>query len=291
MKSCLKTVSAILAFALLLAVCTLSLSACDKKDDVIQAVDYARINDYKVKTETATYQDGQFTAKLYYPENAEAKYGVLFFVGTIIAPEYYDYLGNALAKQGYVVAIPFVPFAYFSYATQSRPIADLVVDSFKDIKFFVGGHSQGGGAAMRFACEEIESVQGAIFLAPLTFGARDATEEEYEAQHETHPEWFNVNNDGSISRTDTLKNTDLPTLFLEADGDKILSDADKKNASAKMPEGVQHHVLTHACHMGFSTSEMSLAGDGADMSEEDRENQLFLTTSYVLDFLQITVCD
>lgn len=290
MKSCLKTVSIILVLSLMLACGMLFLSACDKKENSVPRVDYARINDYAVKTETATYQDEMFTAKLYYPENVEAEYGLLFFVGTIIAPEYYDYLGNALAKQGYVVAIPSVPFAYFEYETKSRPIADAVRSKFDGIKFFVGGHSQGGGAAMRFACEEIDSVQGAILLAPLTFGARESTEEEYEALHEAHPEWFNVNNDGSISRTDTLKNVDLPTLLLEADGDKILSDADKNNARAKMPKNVQRHLLAHACHMGFSTSEMSLAGDGADMSEEDKENQRFLTASYVLDFLQITVC-
>ena len=296
MKTAFKKISIALltvAFALTLAT---SFAACNKKKDSIPDVNYAVTNNFEITTTDYTInpeakEEERIGARIYAPNGVNAKYGVLFFLGTLIAPEYYDYLGTALAKQGYVMAIAVSPFAFFGYEDKTKPIADDVLARYPNLKFFVGGHSQGGGAAMRFACEYFDNVLGAFFLAPLTFGARESTEEEYEALHEAHPEWFNVNNDGSISRTDTLKNVDLPTLLLEADGDKILSDADKNNARAKMPKNVQRHLLAHACHMGFSTSEMSLAGDGADMSEEDKENQRFLTASYVLDFLQITVAN
>ena len=293
MKRGFKTVAIIVSFVLLIVVLSLAFVACDKKD-AVSPVDYAKQNTYDVTTETMSIVpsegSAELTAKVYSPTGAEARFGLLFFVGTVIPPEYYDYLGEALAKQGYVVAIPSVPFAYFGYDSQSRPAADAILTRFNGIQFFVGGHSQGGGSAMRFACEEIENVQGAIFLAPLTFGARESSQEEYDKWNESHPEWFNQNSDGTIDRADTLKNTTLPTLLLEADGDKILSPSDKKDALSKMPEKMQHQVLENACHMGFSTAEMTLAGDGEGLSDEDKQNQRLLTVSYVLDFLQITVC-
>ena len=280
--------------ALIATIGVLSFAACNNKK--LPSVDYKKNNEYSVSTTTYVVnpeakEDEQLSAVIYTPDGVQAKYGLLFFLGTVIAPEYYDYLASALAKQGYVVTIVVEPFAYFGYDDRSKPIADKILAKYPDLKFFVGGHSQGGGAAMRFACENLDHVLGAIFLAPLTFGARDATQEEYDKDATAHPEWFNINTDGSISRADTLVNTTLPTLLLEASNDHVLSVQQKSEALDKMPQTMTHFVIQNASHMGFSTMELGLNGDGEDITEEDVANQQLLTVSYVLDFLQITVAN
>lgn len=293
MKRTLKSVCIFLIAALLSTIGVLSFAACNNKK--VETVDYKKNNAYSFTQTTYVVnpeadEASQLSAVIYTPNGVQAKYGLLFFLGTVIAPEHYDYLASALAKQGYVVAIAVEPFAYFGYDDRTKIIADKVVEKYQDLKFFVGGHWQGGGAAMRFACEHLDQTLGAVFLAPLTFGARDATQEEYDKDATAHPEWFNVNTDGSISRADTLVNTTLPTLLLEASNDHVLSTQQKKDALDKMPACMTHFVIQNASHMGFSTMALGLNGDGEDVTEEDANNQRLLTVAYVLDFLQITIC-
>ena len=301
MKTAFKKISIallIVAFALTLAT---SFVACNKKKDTLPDVNYAVTNNFEITTTDYTInpeakEEERIGARIYAPNGVNAKYGVLFFLGTLIAPEYYDYLGTALAKQGYVMAIAVSPFAFFDYEDKTKPIADDVIARYPNLKFFVGGHSQGGGAAMRFACEYFDNVLGAFFLAPLTFGAREATQAEYDKDAEKHPEWFNVTDSGKIYRADTLARTNLPTLLLEAANDHVLSAEQKLDALEKMPLEAQHFVINPGAHMSFSAwdDDSTLAvfmNDGDGITEAQKAAQKELTVSYVLDFLQITVAN
>ena len=215
MKSCLKTVSIILVLSLMLACGMLFLSACDKKENSVPRVDYARINDYAVKQEKMVVnpdavESQQFGANIYFPaDNVESKYGFLFFVGTAIPPEKYDYLATALAKQGFIVAIPFVSLnmTYAYYGENTKVVAEKIFEKYSDIEFFVGGHSQGGGAAMRFAYEELERIKGAVFMSPLCYAAHEIEREDYDP-FDPESEKYERDADGNIIyQFDTLSDT------------------------------------------------------------------------------------
>ncbi|MBQ9276737.1 MAG: hypothetical protein IJ226_03995 [Clostridia bacterium] len=299
MKSCLKTVSIILVLSLMLACGMLFLSSCDKKDDGMQAVDYARINDFAVNQEQLivnpdAVEAQQFGASIYFPAgNVEAKYGFLFFVGTAIPPEKYDYLATALAKQGFVVAIPIVSLnmTYAYYGENTKVVAEKIFEKYSDIEFFVGGHSQGGGAAMRFAYEELERIKGAVFMSPLCYAAHEIERADYDP-FDPESERYERDADGKIIyQFDTLANTTLPVLLLEASGDHVLTENMKNDARERMSQNTKRYEISPAAHMSFSTFDddaiLNLFNhDGDGLSQTDKDNQRFLTVSYVLDFLQ-----
>ena len=227
---------------------------------------------------------------------------MIFLAGTSMGPEYYSYLGNALAKQGYIVAIPFVyPFMllYGSYDT-TKTVAKNIMATYINTKFFIGGHSQGGGAAMRFACEE--EVLGAIFLSPLCYNAHNVENPNYDPFDENSQRYVLDENGEKVVQFDTLTDTTLPTLLLEASNDHVLSDEMKADALARMPKEFLHYVLTPASHMGFCYLEeidesigeshyVTFGKDGLDITEQDQKVQLEYTLTYILYFLQKTVAD
>ena len=300
MKKIFKRISIFILVTTLIATCAFSLFACNRKKG-LPDVDYRLDNDYNALTLTLDVPSeisNSLSVKIYYPENVNARYGFLFFVGTFISAEYYDYLGNALAKQGYIAAIPNVLVnATYAYYTQETKVAsERIQELYPNVKFFVGGHSQGGGAAMRFACEKLDNVAGAIFMSPLCYPAHECAIEEYNAYGTAHPEWFTQENSGDYLRFDTLANTTLPVLLLEADRDHVLNDEQKNDARVRMPASMMHYVLSPASHMSFSgmdgdAYEKSLNNDGEGMTQEEKEAQKRQTVNYILDFLQITVAN
>ncbi len=296
-----------LIFALLLAatLCLVSFVACDKqKDDGAVPVNYAKTNNFEVTSSTDVLnpeaeKQEQISATLYYPSDSSVKprYGFVFFVGSAIATDKYAYLGNALAKQGYVVAMPIVPLnmTYAYYESATKPAAEKVMAKYPDVKFFVGGHSQGGGAAMRFACEMEDKAKGVVFLSPLCYEAYPVERKDYDP-YDPESDRYERDEDGKIIyKFDTLAESSLPTLLLEASGDHVLTDDMKADAKSRMPKDADCHVIKPGSHMSFSTwdDDNTLAffnNDGDGLTQTDKENQRVLTVSYVLDFLQITVC-
>ena len=125
---------------LLVGICvllTLSLYACDKP---LPKVDPSLDNDFAVNIE-----DGE-DALVFSPIGAKPTVGLIFYVGTLIDAANYEYLVKALARQGYLTVIPKEMFAFYQYDNYES-----AYDRFKDVRFFLGGHSQGGGAAIRRA--------------------------------------------------------------------------------------------------------------------------------------------
>ena len=290
-------ISILLVVALL--VCTLTFFACNKKQPT---VDYRKTNDYSVKTEEYVFnpsadEEYQFGAVVYYPENVTAKYGFVFFVGSFIPSEYYEYLGTALAKQGYIVAIPNVMAnsAYTYYDSNTKVATEKIFNMFKGVKFFVGGHSQGGGAALKFAEQEEEHLLGAVFLSPLCYTV-DRLNPNYDPYNDPVSEMYERDEEGNIIQDrDTLENSTLPVLLLEAANDHVLTDAMKEDARSRMPANYTRFVLSPASHMSFSTLDsdsvlIAFNNDGDGMDEQEKIAQRSQTVNHILDFLQIIVC-
>lgn len=234
--------------ALLLCFASFCLIACDGKPENQDIyVDYGKDNSFEV--EFSEDED----AVTYMPIGVKAKYGLLFYVGTAIAPEHYAYLAEPLAKQGYAVVISKVLFAYLAYR-ETEP----AFEKYPNIEFFIAGHSQGGGAAVKRAQENIDSVKGVILCAPLCFGQ------------------------------DTIKDSELPTLLIEASKDGVLSKSMKADAKSRLPDARTEYML-EGCHMSFSSmdsdSTLNLFNDGP-VTDEVKAAQKEMTCRHILAFMR-----
>ena len=292
MKVALKNTSIILILVLALCLCAFSFVACNKKNgDATPIVNYRANNNFEISVENYTInpeaaQNEQLYARVFKPLNGIPKYGLVFFVGTFISPNNYDYLGEALARQGYVVIIPNSILAYWQYDTKSLPITTNTQQLFSDVQFFVGGHSQGGGAALRFACENMANTLGAVFFAPLMqYNTRSVSDDDTHS-YDNYAGQIDRDESGKIiAVSDTLVNTNLPALLLEADNDSVLDDGMKADSHDRMPKNVQNFVLQNASHMGFSKPP-----EGVVELTEDEVAQIENTINYTLSFMQMVVC-
>ena len=251
----MKKIFSIVVIVLVLSIFCVGAVACkeqESEDEGINYVDYTIENSYEVEK----VDDKELLS--YLPKDVTPRYGLIFYVGTAIAPEKYDYLGNALAKQGYVVAIPkgSSGFAYLMYTE-----TEVAFSRYPNIEFFVGGHSQGGGAAVKRASENLDKVKGVILYAPLCYG------------------------------TDTIKESGKPTLLLEATKDNVLTQDMKSDAKSRLPDTRTEYLL-EGCHMSFSAMDkdatLSMFNDGP-ISEEQKKAQKELTASHTLAFMKSIV--
>lgn len=274
-----------IAIALVLLITTaFCLLACDKDESV--SVDYSAENSFFVKTtdsdsalvfepvQDPVYGDSGMTyTKVNY------RYGVVFYVGTAIEPKYYEYLGTALAKQGYLVVMPKfkLNMAYNYYTEQEQAFSD-----YPNVKFFIAGHSQGGGAAIRRASENASSVAGAILLSPLAYRHKKLDENGKPVKDENGVE---------IYIADNLKDVDVPTLLIEAAEDRVLTDEMKADARSRLKEGYTQKAISPGAHMSFCTADSDetlkfFNNDGDGISESDKQAQRTQTVAYVLEFIK-----
>lgn len=273
-----KKIFATLSTLLIAIFCCIGFCSCDKNKKV--PVDYASDMNFDVKI----VEDDDY--KIYEPisndgKEVDYKYGVIFYLGTAINEDNYDYLGNALAKQGYLAVMPKIYFAYFQYKDVENAF-----ERYKDVKFFIGGHSQGGGAAIRRAQENSNQVAGAILFAPLA------------SRHQLLDEEGNpvVNDDGiTVYVNDSLKDLQLPTLLLEASGDHVLKQEFKDDALSRLnPATLTRYMIEPGAHMSFSTFDSDsilemFKNDGDGITEEQKAEQRRLTVVYTLAFLRSVV--
>ncbi|MBR4800789.1 MAG: hypothetical protein IK048_03890 [Clostridia bacterium] len=292
MKKTLGKCFTILIVLIVLTTSVFVLASCDKKDDL--SVNYMVSNDYEITVtdyQTQSEQGNRCFARVYQPKDVAPKYGLLFFLGTFMRVENYEYLGEALAKQGYVVIIPNSFLSYWQYDDITLPITQKALELFPDVKFFVGGHSQGGGAALRYICEDMDHVLGAVFYAPLLlYNTRELLKDDYDEYDPDADKYVRDENGEKITVFDTLADSTLPTLLLEPDTDRVLTDEIKQDARERMPENVIHYVLENATHEGFSLPLPTQEGQDVELTEEQK-TQIANIINHTLDFLQMTVAN
>lgn len=233
----------------LLAACSPALFACNSS----KSVDYSVDNDFEVEiVETEDYI-------AYKPKGVNCKYGMIFYVGTAIAPSLYEYLAMPLAAQGYLMVFPLADL-YMTYMDYKE--IEYAFYDFEDTQFFIGGHSQGGGAAVKRIQENPDKALGAILYSPLCY------------------------------LEDNIHGLNMPTLLLEAAGDHVLTDEMKASALSRLDEDMlERHMITPGAHMSFSTMDAdgilgAFKGDGDGLSEEDKQLQRELTVTYTLSFMR-----
>ncbi len=248
----MKKLFSLITIALILCCTSVLLPACDGKLDKEHIIDYGQENSFDF--EVTEDED----ATIYMPTGVNPRYGLLFYVGTSITPKYYAYLAEPLAKQGYAVVISKVLLAYMMYL-ETEP----AFEKYPNIEFFIGGHSQGGGAAVRRAQENSGSIKGVILFAPLCFGQ------------------------------DSIRDESVPTLLLEASNDGVLTDAMKADAKTRLPDDRTEYTLD-GCHMSFSSFDgdvtLAMFRDGP-VTAEVKAAQKRTTYERTLAFMRAVVCE
>ena len=234
-RTVLKAITtAALALALLFALC-----ACTEKP----AADYTDLaqNSYDVKI---TDEDG---GRLYSPEADNVTWGFIFYLGTAMSTDNYDYIMTAIAKAGIAVYVPSNPFPDLLYSENEEGFSALGTQN-----YFIGGHSQGGGAAVRRACENLSSTRGVVLFSPL------------------------------ISNDFTMSDKYMPTIYFEAENDNVLSQSMQNAAKSRMNESCEFITLQGAGHMCYGTSSL-LDGGGTVRDKREIQNEVIAAT---LDFMQ-----
>ncbi len=238
-------------FILIMTLLCFSFVACNPQEPL--TIDYAQENNFEVSINTidATYDEDSnltnrgymvFEPKLDGTGYQDVKFGLIFYLGTFMKPELYTYIGNALAKQGYVAVFYNAPFAYAQYE-----VTEKAFEMYPNVKFFVGGHSQGGGAAIRRAMECEDIVKGAILLDPMAFRHQLLDENGEPMQNE-----YGVD----IYINDSLKDTNMPAIFIKAQDQAIIKDSDRETALDRMNDSVLIHDLGEgSTHAAFAEME------------------------------------
>ncbi len=257
----------LIAIFLLLSALFISLVGCDRA----KAVDYSAQNSFDVSVEDSK------TALTFSPKGVKATYGLIFYQGTAISADHYSYLGEALAAQGYVVVIPKtnMGMAFYGYSA-----TEPAFERFKDVRFFVGGHSQGGGAAVRRAQDNADKVKGLILLAPLCYTLKKGM---FEGSENSEGDFYNV------------ADKDIPALILDASNDRVLSSSQRAASSECVNASLTTRIeISPGAHMSFSTldDDATLAtflNDGDGISEQEKQAQREKTVQYILAFLNRVV--
>lgn len=263
------------------------LFACNKSDQKAVDVNYQIANDFQIKTSNTDeylvfepilnpiYNDTGMT----YTE-VNYRYGIVFYTGFNIGASEYSYLGNALAKQGYLVVVSKDKSSFYNYDTSEKAF-----EQYKNVSFFVGGHSlQGGAAAIRRA-SETPDIAGVVLLAPV--GDRHKVLDENGIPQKDE-------NGIEIQVADTLANSTLPTLLVNGDSDKVLTQAQIADTLSRMPAACVKKTIEFGTHLGFTDIDDSndvpfkLLGYQADFdatASSQRKSQRNLTVRYILEFL------
>ena len=233
-----KFVKVITAVALILALLFL-ICACTEKP----AADYTDLTRNNYEVEISDEDDG----RLYSPQAKNVTWGFIFYLGTAMSTDNYDYIMTAIAKAGIAVYVPSNPFPDLLYSENEEGYFALDTQN-----YFIGGHSHGGGAAVRRACENLSSTRGMVLFSPL------------------------------ISNDFTLSEKDMPTIYFEAENDNVLSQSMQNAAKSRMNESCEFITLQGAGHMCYGTSSL-LDGGGTVRDKREIQNEVIAAT---LDFMQ-----
>lgn len=229
------------AIAVIVLFCATFVS-CTQRNDA-PSVDYTDIagNSYNVNvTDTSEY-------KSYIPLCSDIEYGMIFYLGTAMKTSNYDFILEKIARAGIAVYVPANPFPDLAYSPTENGYEILKLGN-----YFIGGHSQGGGAAIRRAAENLGNTAGLILFSPM------------------------------ISNQATLKDTSLPCIYFEAENDFVLTQDMQDDAKSRLSANCRYVLLKGAGHMCYGNSSLLDQG-GTVRDKTEIQNEV---TSHVLEFMQ-----
>lgn len=177
------------------------------------------------------------------PENGNGK-GIILYPGAKVKNTSYSYYAKGLAKEGYTVIIPKMPFniAFFN----SGRAADYIDRYPRITEWFVGGHSLGGVAASMYA--EKHNIRGLILLA-------------------SYP-----------AKTNDLSKKRLNVLSIFAEHDGLTSREDIEQSKALLPKNTTYFQIDGGNHAQFGMYGIQKGDGKATISAMKQQDQLIATT-------------
>lgn len=219
---------------------------------------YATENNFAV---SVSEEDG---GTVYSPVGFTPTYGLVFYAGAFIDPETYSYIGNILAKQGYLTVI-YASDPNFSNYDPNIP----ALLKYQNVKFFVGGHDIGGGTAVRHAMDYAKNnynVAGLILFAPTNFKKQVFENGTLKYDGDGNPVWDHY----------STAEYSIPALVIEVD-DALRTPAMKAEAKAHVNEpSAQIFTLENSASTDFSVA----TADGA--IKDNRTTALNKTKEFML---------
>lgn len=225
-------------------------AGCTKEDNKIYNNQYTNDASYDSGISSNQYEVKTFIAdgyKVYQPQ-VNTEWVFIFYLGTAMSVNNYDEILTKVASHGISVVVSDNKIADLGYKKEEKAFF-----MFDCKNYIIGGHSQGGGAAIRRAKENMEIVKACVLLSPM------------------------------ISNSSSLKDSTLPVLFFEAENDKILSSEQKNEAKSRMNDKCQYVLLEGANHMCYGESNLMSNVDGEN-TRDKKEIQLEIT-SEIISFL------
>lgn len=96
------------------------------------------------------------------PPQSTPKAGVILYPGGRVEPMAYAYYAEQVAREGYLVIIPKMPFNLALFGVDK---AKEWLQAYPEVtNWIVGGHSLGGVSAASFAYSHLDTIDGVIFL-------------------------------------------------------------------------------------------------------------------------------
>lgn len=186
--------------------------------------------------------------KVYEPEKDKG-WVFIFYLGTAMSTSNYDAILKQVASFGIKVVVPDNKFADLGYTTEEKAF-----ELFKADNYIIGGHSQGGGAAIRRASENLDTTRACVLFSAM------------------------------ISNDATLEDTELPVLLFEAQNDHILFDSDKSKVKERMNDKCEYVMLEGANHMAYGKSDLMSFADGElERSKEEIQDEVAMRTIAFID--------
>ncbi len=188
------------------------------------------------------------------PQSNTPQAGFILYPGGRVNPAAYAPLARALAEQGYMAAIVYVPL---NLAILDMGGAGDVINAYPDVTTWtVGGHSLGGVAASRYANSHQEDIAGLVLMASLPFPGL------------------------SLS-----SRTDLATVSIYATLDGLLSVEDALAAADDLPQSTVFIPIEGGNHAQFGWYGTQSGDNEATISHEAQTEQIVAAIVTLLEDL------
>lgn len=179
--------------------------------------------------------------------------GIIFYPGPLAPPECYAPVARLLAGDGYRVFIAQMPL---NLAVSDSEKANQVLKAYPKESFVIGGHSQGGAMAARFAANHPERVRGVFILG-------------------AYPD-----------KSGNLKDTKLPVLSLLGSRDGVVNREKYEWGKTYLPEDAVYMTIEGGNHAQFGSYGPQKGDQPAVISPQEQWQQ---TAAALVEWLRTKV--
>ena len=213
------------------------------------------VGEIMLEAQTALQSDDAVTVLqrdwiAFIPNKAPPQAGFIFYPGARVPAEAYAPLARQIAEEGFLVTIIHAPL---NLAILNPGAANQIIQNYLAIQtWVVGGHSLGGVAAVSYAADHIEVVDGLVLLAsePANQGLRETT---------------------------------MPIVSIYGTNDTVFSLQQVQESATKLPRSTRFIAIEGGNHAQFGFYGRQRGDSEATI---EREDQIRQTARIIIDLLK-----